>query len=155
MLHNGVQVIRVFFFFLIFEGWKLHRNSKQSNFYCIVSAYQTYPCHIEQIRQMVLITVFPSGVNILDIARIARRCVRSKKTTTLFKASALPNGFISHTFELRWRNKFLKFQIFLQAAWSSRRGVRLSSSLLLSFWGNSVQHEPGIPSYTDLSHFIS
>lgn len=69
---------------------------------------------------MVLLTTFPSSVKTLEMERRARRCAWSKKDNNnllkAFKASALPSGFISHTFELSQRDTLLKFQIFLQAA---------------------------------------
>lgn len=53
-----------------------------------------------------------------------------------FKASILPTGFILHTFELSQRNKFLKFQIFLSATWSSE--------VTLSYSHNINQQPPAI-----------
>lgn len=125
---------------------KIQRDSQQGSLRCLTLLYKKRVCIWFIVSfHIFIITVRANGIinHISPLCNYTRDRERSEKRYTiqkdnnLFKASALPSGFISHTFELSRRNKYLKFEIFLQAAWNSG-GVTLSSSPLLSFWENGA-----------------
>lgn len=139
MLHSEVQVINQRFY-NFFVQWikKMHYSLITASLY-----KNNVRVSFTVVWRHVALSLKQTNGIIKHVFPVVRQLYREtyvwseNTTTTPFKASALPGGFISHTFELSQRDTFLKIQTFPRGC-MERREVRLSSSPLLSYRGKQL-----------------
>lgn len=139
MLHSEVQVINQRFY-NFFVQWikKMHYSLITASLY-----KNNVRVSFTVVRRHVALSLKQTNGIIKHVFPVVRQLYREtyvwseNTTTTPFKASASPGGFISHTFELSQRDTFLKIQTFPRGC-MERREVRLSSSPLLSYRGKQL-----------------